>query len=129
MLIGIVLSTIVIFMSAQAATLVEPSVNPNPALAAKTTGDAAQGRILFVAKGCIVCHNNDRIAENRSLRAQISPDSPNLSSVKIDPDYLRRWLKDPKDMKPSTEMPNLDLSEVEIESLVAFVVASTESQQ
>jgi cytochrome c oxidase subunit 2 len=46
---------------------------------------------------------------------------PNLTTVKADPEYLRRWLANPSALKPNTEMPNLGLSETEIDALVAFL--------
>ena len=47
---------------------------------------------------------------------------PNLTNyAKASPEFLRTWLKDPASLKPKTEMPNLKLSEAEIESLVAFL--------
>jgi cytochrome c2 len=36
---------------------------------------------------------------------------------------LRKWLKDPAAMKPSTQMPNLGLSDEDIEDLIAFLLA------
>jgi cytochrome c oxidase subunit 2 len=126
---GILLSTVVIVAAAQAAAFGTPTTPAASLDNAKPAASAAEGRMLFVAKGCIVCHNNDRIAENRSLRQFFSIDTPSLSRVKIDPDYLRRWLRDPGAMKPGVDMPDLQLTEMEIESLVAFLVASEEEPQ
>ena len=36
-------------------------------------------------------------------------------------DNLKKWLKDPPAVKPGTVMPNLNLSQSEIDSLVAFL--------
>ena len=48
-------------------------------------------------------------------------DVPDLTKLKIDADYLRRWLHDPKALKPATTMPNLNLTDDEIDALVAFL--------
>jgi len=78
---------------------------------------AERGRALFMAKGCIVCHRHESTADV----FKSSEVGPNLSNLKIDPDYLRRWLKDPSAIKPGTFMPTLGLSDSEIELLVAFL--------
>ena len=77
------------------------------------------GQALFVAKGCVTCHANNRI-DNKyyDFRSDIGP---NLSQYAASPEFLRMWLKDPVAVKPNTEMPNLDLDEAEIEALVAFL--------
>ncbi len=50
-------------------------------------------------------------------------DAPNLTDFTADPDYLAKWLDDPKSIKPKTYMPRLDLSEEEIGALTAFINA------
>ncbi len=49
--------------------------------------------------------------------------APNLTSYANDPDFLRRWLRDPAAVKPRTTMPNLDLSDAELADLIAFLNA------
>lgn len=118
---GLVVSAFVIVMSLQAAAL--PTVAPMASTAMVPVSSetlVGQGRALFLAKGCIVCHRNDRVAATRSGGLDFG-DVPNLTHVKIDEDYLRRWLHDPKAVKPGTEMPNLNLSDGEVEALVAFL--------
>lgn len=83
-----------------------------PAIAPETMGEA-----LFVAKGCIQCHTNDNIA----IAENMYPIGPNITFVKRSPEYLRAWLADPSSLKTDTQMPNLRLSETEIEILVAFL--------
>ncbi len=125
MLVGLLLSGFVIVSSLQAATL--PELQRQAAFAyRKNSGElAAQGRTVFVAKGCWVCHRHDSVA---TLRASVQmfdfDDIPNLSRLKIDSDYLRRWLRDPQALKPNTAMPNLHLSDDEIEALVAFLTST-----
>jgi mono/diheme cytochrome c family protein len=87
----------------------------------RLTASAATGRDLFLAKGCVVCHVNDRAikgSENYSVSS-----GPNLSAYRNDPAYLHQWLKDPRSLKPATEMPNLELKAVEIDALVEFINA------
>jgi mono/diheme cytochrome c family protein len=83
-----------------------------PAIAPEAMGEA-----LFVAKGCIQCHTNDNVTMADNLLSF----GPNITFVKRSPEYLQAWLADPSSLKPDTQMPNLHLSEAEIETLVAFL--------
>jgi len=75
------------------------------------------GRKLFTAKGCATCHVSSKaVASYFSVEV-----GPNLSNYKANPEYLRMWLKDPTLVKPLAQMPNLDLSEAEMEALIAFL--------
>ncbi|MCB8984271.1 MAG: hypothetical protein H6659_10635 [Ardenticatenaceae bacterium] len=78
------------------------------------------GAALFVAKGCITCHQHSGVSFSAGLSLSIGPD---LSRYKGSPDYLRLWLHDPASVKPETVMPNLGLSSDEIETLIQFLTA------
>ena len=75
---------------------------------------AAQGATLFQSKGCTACHGR------QGKGTAIAPSLEGIST-KYDPDYLSRWLKDPAAVKPGATMPNLGLSEAEIEALIAHL--------
>jgi hypothetical protein len=47
--------------------------------------------------------------------------APNLSKFSAAPEVIFMRLKDPSSVKSDTQMPNLDLTKVEIEALVAFI--------
>jgi hypothetical protein len=79
------------------------------------------GEQLFVAKGCITCHVNTKVANNHDYWTIEVGNATNLSNFSAHPDVLRMRLKDPTLVKSDTQMPNLDLSEIEIEALVAFI--------
>jgi hypothetical protein len=79
------------------------------------------GEQLFVAKGCITCHVNTRVTDSRDYLTVGYENATNLSNFSAHPDVLRMRLKDPTSVKSDTKMPNLDLTEVEIEALVAFI--------
>ncbi len=128
MLLGLGVSSLLIVTALEAAPLA--GVASEPQMAAQTqakrqppSGDlAALGRALFVAKGCVVCHNHPAFRTERLAMGAIEfSDVPSLANLKIDPDYLRRWLHDPKALKPTTWMPNLNLSDDEIDALAAFL--------
>ena len=82
--------------------------------------DAERGRRLFVAKGCVTCHVQADIAG--SGRVAVGPE---LTELRFDPDYLRRFLSNPsiKPPQPGTgnQMPNLGLKPPEIAALTAFL--------
>jgi len=80
---------------------------------------AELGRQLFIAKGCIICHSNTKAAaRSEYLTVDVGP---NLSKFSASPEVLRLRLKDPTLVKSDTQMPNLNLSEAEIEALIAFI--------
>lgn len=80
---------------------------------------AAVGQQLFLSKGCIVCHTNDRALKS-SAEFGVAM-GPNLTNYKNDPNYIHTKLKDPKAMNPAAKMPQMDLKVHEIEALVAFI--------
>ncbi|MCC6500911.1 MAG: c-type cytochrome [Anaerolineales bacterium] len=78
------------------------------------------GQRLFVAKGCITCHANTNVPDWHAYRT-IEMGAPNLSNFSASPEILRIRLKDPALAKSDTQMPNLGLSDTEIEALIAFI--------
>lgn len=87
-----------------------------PSPAAAQPDPMAYGRALFMAKGCNACHLHDE-----ALNVWSTEIGPNLTAYQKTTAYLRVWLKDPQAIKPTTEMPNLQLKEDEIEALAAFL--------
>lgn len=88
-----------------------------------------RGLALFAAKGCTACHRQ-REALNHGYPAPtitgLAPDLTDLP-VRFSPgpgtlNYLRRWLENPRAIKPDTEMPNLGLDDEEIDGLLRFLL-------
>jgi cytochrome c553 len=80
---------------------------------------AERGRHLFVAKGCVMCH--ERAGLETKPMAAVAPD---LTGRTFDPAYLALWLANPRIRPPTKgygEMPNLGLSQQEIAALSAFI--------
>jgi cytochrome c len=115
-----VLGLSLLLISALPGRTAAPATATNLAPAVATAGDAAYGKALFSAKGCVTCHHHDAVPGSGAI--QIGPD---LTTRRLDPGYLRTWLKDPPAVKPGTEMPNLGLKSDEIEALVAFLNTSS----
>ena len=78
------------------------------------------GRQLFLAKGCITCHYNDKAA-SRFEYLTIEIGAADLTNFSASPEILSIRLKDPKAAKSDSQMPNLRLKETEIEALIAFI--------
>lgn len=78
------------------------------------------GQQLFVVKGCVTCHVNSKILNTNSYQT-IDMGAPDLSKFSASPEVLRIRLKDPKLAKSDSQMPNLNLSDEEIEALIAFI--------
>lgn len=86
---------------------------------AAAASSAEYGRALFIAKGCKYCHM--RAGVSNMVPGPVS--GPNLTDYSADPAFLRAWLQDPQAVRSQTQMPNLNLSEAEIEDLIAFLSA------
>jgi cytochrome c2 len=76
------------------------------------------GRNLFIAKGCMLCHSHNETNKVREFGVDIGPD---LTNITASAEYLHLWLKDPSAVKSTAKMPNLGLSDTEIDALIAFI--------
>jgi cytochrome c2 len=110
------LAVLAVVAGAASFARVEPS--PPSAEAAARALPFDEGKALFVAKGCVVCHVNSDVPESHGVSIAVGPD---LSQYGNDPALLTRWLSDPRSVRPKTEMPDLALSSLEIEALIAFL--------
>jgi len=98
--------------------LARSEAQQKPSNAPPSVSQVELGRQLFIAKGCLTCHYHSETAADREFGVDIGP---NLTNFSASPEYLRMWLADPQSVRSAAEMPNLGLSEVEIEALIAFV--------
>ena len=101
------------------ASGLEAQSKASEVLSASSAAQVELGRQLFIAKGCITCHVNSKVAS--SSEYWTIPVGSNLSNFSASPEVLFVRLKDPSAAKSDTQMPNLDLTKVEIEALVAFI--------
>ncbi|RPJ26343.1 MAG: hypothetical protein EHM33_11930 [Chloroflexi bacterium] len=109
------------FMMGSAVPVVEAQSKPSSeTLADSSVSQVELGRQLFLAKGCITCHYNDRAA-GRSEYWTIEMGATDLSNFSASPEVLFVRLKDPAAAKSDTKMPNLGLKKTEIEALIAFI--------
>ncbi len=90
-----------------------------------TTGDAQNGKALFISKACAGCHTIQGIPE---AQGKVGPELTHWAGNSLIADTLpntdenlRKWLKDPPAVKPATLMPNQNLADREIDTLIAFL--------
>ncbi len=101
-------------------------------------GDAAtisKGKALFESVGCQGCHVRDEKDDNpgpplkgvngRPLVIRNRDFAPALGKigVKVQPDWLVRWIKNPKNYWHDTAMPSLRLSDGEAKSISAYLIS------
>lgn len=102
---------------------------PAPTGGGDTQASADKGKELFASKGCGACHAVKNVP---GAVGTIGPAldgignataRPNIAggALKNTPENMAKWLKNPPALKPGTQMPNLNLGDAEIASLVAFL--------
>ena len=89
--------------------------------AAPTISASERGRRMFASLGCVSCH----VHRDVDIKGELSDFGPDLSEKKFPPAYLAKFLAKPS-IKPPTngkQMPNLDLRQGDISTLIAFINA------
>jgi cytochrome c oxidase subunit 2 len=92
--------------------------------ATATSTDAVAGQALFGQLGCAGCHSIQGISTG-----QVGPDLTHFKSRDVfagsifqnDDNSLRAWLLNPPKEKPGSVMPNLNLTQDNINKLVAYL--------
>jgi cytochrome c553 len=75
-----------------------------------------EGRAAFTRVGCSNCHTV------RGVGTGIAPDLSKIGA-RYGIAYLERWLRDPREVRPSGHMPALELTERDIQALAAYLAA------
>jgi mono/diheme cytochrome c family protein len=72
---------------------------------------------LMIESGCYGCHEIKGYTDLPKI-------GPELSRVgyKTNPEWLYRWVKNPKDYNPHTRMPNFKLSDEQAEAVTAYLM-------
>jgi cytochrome c oxidase subunit 2 len=98
------------------------------ALQAIAAGDpaVADGRLVFEKTACINCHSlNKTVGDGRfgpDLTHLMSRDTIAAGAVENTPKNLRDWIKNPNHLKPGALMPAMNLTDPELDRLVAYLV-------
>ena len=85
------------------------------------------GRELFFSTSCINCHAINGTRAN----GQFGPDLTHLMSretigagvVPNTAENLRAWVRDPQHIKPGALMPNMQLSDAELDQVVVYLAS------
>ncbi len=84
------------------------------------------GRKVFLSTSCVNCHTINGTTAN----GKFGPDLTHLMSretigsgaVKNTPDLLRAWVSDPQKLKEGCRMPDMQLSQPELDLIVAYLM-------
>ena len=87
--------------------------------------NAAEGRKAFFANSCVNCHT----IRGTSAQGKFGPDLTHLMSRETlaagaapnTPDNLRLWVRDPQRIKLGCLMPNMQMTDQEVDQLVAYL--------
>ena len=98
------------------------------AKAVELSGAAADGKQVFLAKGCVACHRAPNVPDAQgtmgpNLAGVGNPSAhPKIAGV-VDntPENMKRWLQEPQKVKPGSAMPSLGLTDTEAANLSAFL--------
>ena len=88
---------------------------------------AYEGQQVYLNAGCTQCHVIDGVWDVQG--EQIAPNLTHFgirnvfagAALKNNPENLTKWLANPAQIKPGTFMPNLELTEREIEALIEYL--------
>ncbi len=91
-----------------------------------TASAAARGRDIFSTTSCVNCHT----LEGAGGDGRFGPDLSHLMSratlgagaAANTPVNLRAWVRDPQTLKPGCNMPDMKLSEPEVDAVVAYLL-------
>ena len=84
------------------------------------------GRDVFFATSCVNCHT----ISGTTAQGKFGPDLTHLMSrdtlaagaAPNTPDALRAWVRDPQTLKDGALMPNMQLSDTELDQMVAYLL-------
>ncbi len=125
--------------TAIAAYLLDQST-PDPPVVGRFNPDASpeKGKEIFERVGCLGCHAMRAVYAEKGPRTfavgkligrDFAPDLSNVAMKIKDPEWIFRWLKNPKAIRPHTPMPSLRLTDEEASALAAFLMTRGERQE
>lgn len=86
---------------------------------------AQRGQELFVQSACVGCHT----IQGTQAQGQTGPNLTHVGSrrtlaagvLENTPENMARWIRNPQEVKPGNLMPNLNLTQEEVDALVAYL--------
>lgn len=92
---------------------------------AQINASVAEGRRVFETTACINCHTvSGTVANGRfgpDLTHLMSRDTIASGVAPNTPEQLRQWVKNPDAIKPSSKMPAMQLSDGELDAVIAYL--------
>jgi len=83
----------------------------------------SKGKRLFIDLGCHGCH----LVDGYSNQGKVGPGLLRIAS-KVNPSWLYRWIKQPKDYLPETQMPDFGFNEHDLLGVTAYLLDSSDKQ-
>ncbi len=98
------------------AQMKDPTIDQADATFSTSPEAIAAGEETVKTVGCLACH---AVGE---LGSDFAPKLEGVSS-KVTPNFLRRWISNPKSYDPDTVMPSLRLTDSEVDNVVAYLMS------
>jgi len=112
---GAVLLSGIVYLTYLGAMAPEPPGRSSDQTVAKLSPDLQKGREIYEAQGCAACH----IIDGQGGAA--GPDLSKIGSLR-DPEWLKRFIKEPQAVKPGSPMPDSKgLAEESLDVLVRYL--------
>lgn len=88
-------------------------------------GSVESGKKIVETVGCLACHgmgDENPVRKKRGVKYDVAPTLEKLGS-KVNEDWLFDWIKNPKKYNPQARMPNLRLSDGEVNDVVTYLLS------
>ena len=123
---GLSHANMTLFVVAEEPGRFDQWMNDQLAFEAPGADAATQGRELFASADCVSCHAPPGDSPTDDQNA---PDLTTFASrqmigagvVPNTPENLADWLRDPEELKPGAEMPATELTDDQIDALIAYL--------
>jgi cytochrome c len=93
-------------------------------------GDPAEGRVLLREYGCASCH---QIPGVPGPQGRVGPPLGDVAERRViagtlinTPDNLRLWIQEPQQIQPETLMPDLGVTDEDVDDIVAYLYSLEE---
>ncbi len=120
---------IVRYFAAMAEVADPYASEPEDEGAPPSAAQIAEGRTLFLQRGCVTCHSFGNVdtgksAEDLSRGAAAATMAPNLrfAGERMHRDLLVAWIEDPAKLLEGTAMPDMGLTHEEAERVADFLI-------
>jgi cytochrome c oxidase subunit 2 len=86
-----------------------------------------RGKVVFLASTCVMCHS----IQGTSAGATVAPDLTHIGNRRTiaagaltnTAAHLARWISDPQQVKPGTNMPATRLAPADLDAVVAYLTS------